>query len=173
MSKQTRVFCIHLSVRCIKYVYCIEFFQLRGSYDMAEVSHLLADYLSIERCRVCQTAEYELVRCLLWSMVQLEENIMVGMVEGRRGRGRPRTRWLDEIKRETGMSLGALCRAAEHLREENGEQLAGGSPKVWLVLVAHDMALSSWLLCRAHNRHMTVHSDWEKNISIYTCARRF
>ena len=44
------------------------FLQLRGSYDMAEVSHLLSDNLSIERCRVCQTAEYELIRCLLWSM---------------------------------------------------------------------------------------------------------
>jgi exonuclease III len=41
----------------------------------------------------------------------LEKDIMTGMGEGKRERGRPRTRWLDEIKERTGLSLQELKEA--------------------------------------------------------------
>jgi hypothetical protein len=47
----------------------------------------------------------------------LEKTIMLGMGEGKRGRGRPRTRWLDEIREITGRSLQELNEAA---RDRNG-----------------------------------------------------
>ena len=44
---------------------------------------------------------------------ELEKILMLGMMEGSRARGRPRTRWLDEVKAEMGYSLGQLVRVAE------------------------------------------------------------
>lgn len=41
----------------------------------------------------------------------LEKTLMFGKVEGRRGRGKPRTRWIDSIKEITGMSLEQLREA--------------------------------------------------------------
>src|SRR5437868_14204951 len=38
----------------------------------------------------------------------LEKSIMIGKVEGKRRRGRPRTRWIDGIKGTTGLSLQIL-----------------------------------------------------------------
>ena len=43
----------------------------------------------------------------------LEKSVMMGMGDGARGRGRPRTRWLDEIKECTGLSLQELKEAAQ------------------------------------------------------------
>jgi len=40
----------------------------------------------------------------------LEKTIMTGMMEGKRGRGRPRTRWKDEVKGELGGSLEKIIR---------------------------------------------------------------
>ena len=41
----------------------------------------------------------------------LEKTIMMGMGEGKRNRGRPRRRWLDEVVQTTGMSLQQLKEA--------------------------------------------------------------
>jgi hypothetical protein len=38
----------------------------------------------------------------------LEKAVMIGMGGGKRGRRRPRMRWLDEIKQLTGLSLQEL-----------------------------------------------------------------
>ena len=35
----------------------------------------------------------------------LESSVMLGMGEGKRERGRPRTRWLDAVKSTTGLTL--------------------------------------------------------------------
>jgi len=35
----------------------------------------------------------------------LEKSIIMGMGDGSRGRGRPRTRWIDEVREMTGLSL--------------------------------------------------------------------
>ena len=43
----------------------------------------------------------------------LEKSIMLGMGEGQRGRGRPRTRWLDEIQSTTGLNLHQLSEAVQ------------------------------------------------------------
>lgn len=43
----------------------------------------------------------------------LEKDVMLGMVSGRRGRGRPRTRWLDTIKRDTRMTIAGLKEATQ------------------------------------------------------------
>ena len=41
----------------------------------------------------------------------LEKEMMLGCGEGKRGRGRPRMRWMDEIHERTAMSLGELREA--------------------------------------------------------------
>ena len=38
----------------------------------------------------------------------LEKTLMLGRIEGRRRRGRPRMRWLDGITNSMGMGLGRL-----------------------------------------------------------------
>ena len=60
--------------------------------------------------------EYSLERLMLKLKLQysghlvgransLEKTLMLGSIEGRRGRGRPRTRWLDDITGSMDMSL--------------------------------------------------------------------
>src|SRR6267154_4759457 len=44
----------------------------------------------------------------------LEKSIMLGMGGGQRGRGRPRTRWLDEIQSTTGLNLHELSEAVQN-----------------------------------------------------------
>ena len=44
---------------------------------------------------------------------ELEKVLMLGMMEGTRARGRPRSRWLDEVKSEMGYNLGQLVRLAD------------------------------------------------------------
>ena len=44
---------------------------------------------------------------------RLEKSVMMGMGDGARGRGRSKTRWLDEIKECTGLSLQELQDAAQ------------------------------------------------------------
>ena len=43
----------------------------------------------------------------------LEKSIMLGMGGGQRGRGRPRTRWLDEIQSTTGLNLQQLSEVVQ------------------------------------------------------------
>jgi hypothetical protein len=43
----------------------------------------------------------------------LEKSVMTGMGEGARGRGRPRTRWMDEVTGSTKLSLGDLRTAVD------------------------------------------------------------
>jgi hypothetical protein len=44
----------------------------------------------------------------------LEKNIMLGMGEGKRSRGRPKMRWMDEILEVTGLSLPKLLEATRN-----------------------------------------------------------
>ena len=54
---------------------------------------------------------------------------MVGMVEGRRGRGHPRTRWLDEIKKDWNVTWRTVsgCRAPKRMESNllEGRQKSG------------------------------------------------
>jgi hypothetical protein len=43
----------------------------------------------------------------------LEKSVMTGMGEGKRGRGRPRTRWIDEIKQLMGLTMEQLKEAVK------------------------------------------------------------
>ena len=44
----------------------------------------------------------------------LEKQVMLGYMEGTRKRGRPRTRWIDEIKKELKMQAKDICEAANN-----------------------------------------------------------
>ena len=44
----------------------------------------------------------------MWRVDSLEKTLMLGRIEGRRRRGRPRMRWLDGITNSMGMGLGRL-----------------------------------------------------------------
>ena len=46
--------------------------------------------------------------CLFILFMRLEKTLMLGKIEGRRGRGRQRMRWLDGITDCTDMSLSEL-----------------------------------------------------------------
>ena len=43
----------------------------------------------------------------------IEKEIMQGTIPGGRGRGRPRTNWLDNIKTWTGLQMGEMLRMTE------------------------------------------------------------
>ena len=45
---------------------------------------------------------------ILWPPDSFEKTLMLGKIEGRRGRGQQRIRWLDGITDSVGMSLGKL-----------------------------------------------------------------
>ena len=45
---------------------------------------------------------------LIWRADSLEKTLMLGKIEGRRGRGQPRMRWLDGITDSIDMGLGGL-----------------------------------------------------------------
>ena len=45
---------------------------------------------------------------LMWRADSLEKTLMLGKIEGRRGRGRQRMKWLDDIINSMDMSLGGL-----------------------------------------------------------------
>ena len=45
---------------------------------------------------------------LMWRAASLEKTLMLGMIKGRRRRGRQRMRWLDGITDSTDMGLGGL-----------------------------------------------------------------
>ena len=47
----------------------------------------------------------------------MERAIMLGLSSGSRGRGRPRTRWIDEIKATTGLTLSSLREKTKHRHE--------------------------------------------------------
>ena len=49
---------------------------------------------------------------LTQNMLYLETSIMLGMGGGTRKRGRPRARWLDDIKAITNSTLAELCDSA-------------------------------------------------------------
>ncbi|XP_075210230.1 uncharacterized protein LOC142317556 [Lycorma delicatula] len=58
----------------------------------------------------------------------LEKSMMLGMVSGKRRVGRPRTRWLDTVKAETGMAMKQLKEAI--VTETDGRNLSVELPRV-------------------------------------------
>src|ERR1700733_4707553 len=69
--------------------------------------------------------EYIFVRATKWKLCYfghvmrsngLEKELMTACGEGRRRRGRPRIRWLDEVQEKTGMNLEALREATRERR---------------------------------------------------------
>ena len=63
----------------------------------------------------------------------LEKTLMLGNIEGRRGRGRPRTRWLDDITGSMDMSLSKFWVVVEDRR-------AWTATDMGLQKVRHDLA---------------------------------
>ena len=63
----------------------------------------------------------------------LEKTLMLGKIEGKRRRGRPRARWLDSVSEATGMNLGKLWETVE-------------DRKAWRAVV-HEVTKSRTRLC--------------------------
>ena len=57
---------------------------------------------------------------------------MTAMVQGQRGRGRPRTRWLDEVKEDTGLTLAKLRLVARDRMKWRAlcKEVARGRPRL-------------------------------------------
>ena len=62
----------------------------------------------------------------------LEKEMLLGMVSGKRKQGRPKTRWLDTIKKDTGMNFKQLNETVENREAWSG--LAYRLSKSWIRL---------------------------------------
>ena len=87
---------------------------LRLSYTKHKTIEEVLDMLSVEKLllsnifkRKCQYLGY-LIR-----QNELKRHLLEGKINGKRSRGRPRIKWIDNIKKLTGKSYGNLIRIAE------------------------------------------------------------
>ena len=66
---------------------------------------------------------------LMWRADSLEKTLMLGKIEGRRRRGRQRTRWLDGIIDSMDTGLGRLCKLV--MDRETWRAAVHGVTKFW------------------------------------------
>jgi len=92
---------------------------LRISWTEKRTNESVRKELGIEKEETLKQSATKRKLCYFGHVLRsngLEKELMTACGEGRRRRGRPRIRWLDEIQEKTGMNLEALREATRERR---------------------------------------------------------